>query len=42
MAEPEEVPLKKRAVHAAALLQAAAGRWGIELKLRKKPGKGKS
>lgn len=38
-AEPEELPLKERAVHAAALLQAAASRRGIELKLRKKPGR---
>lgn len=41
-AEPEGVPLKEKAAHAAALLQALAGQQGIELKLRKKPGTGKS
>lgn len=41
-AEPENVPLKERAVQAVALLRTAAGRQGIELKLRKKPGRCKS
>lgn len=40
--EPENVPLKERAVQAAALLQAVASRREIELKLRKKPGRGKT
>lgn len=38
----ENLPLKEGAARAAALLQALASRQGVELKLRKKPGRGKS
>ena len=39
-AEPEERPIKERASDAVSLLQAAADRQGISLKLNKKPKKG--
>lgn len=38
----EDLPLKEGAARAVALLQALASRQGVELKLRKKPGRGKS